>query len=40
MPVVFFQGENEAELLVCLVKSMRNDVTTWKFLKLYMERRL
>ena len=27
--VVFFHGENEAELLVCLVKSRRNDVTTW-----------
>ena len=31
--VVFFHGENEAELLVCLIKSMRNDETTWKLLK-------
>ena len=31
--VVFFHGENEAELLVCLMKSMRNDETTWKLLK-------
>ena len=31
--VVFFHGENEAELLVCLMKSMRNDATTWKLLK-------
>ena len=28
--VVFFHRENEAELLVCLMKSMRNDETTWK----------
>ena len=31
--VVFFHGENEAELLVCLMKSMRNDEITWKLLK-------
>ena len=31
--VVFFHGENEEELLVCLMKSMRNDETTWKLLK-------
>ena len=30
--VVFVHGENEAELLVCLMKSMRNDETTWKLL--------
>ena len=26
-------GENEAELFVCLMKCMRTDETTWKFLK-------
>ena len=31
--VVFVHGENEAELLVGLMKSMRNDETTWKLLK-------
>ena len=31
--VVFFHEENEAELLVCLMKSMRNDETIWKLLK-------
>ena len=33
MSVVFFHEENEAELLVCLMKSMRNDETIWKLLK-------
>ena len=33
MSVVFFHEENEAELLVCLMKSMRNDETTWKLLQ-------
>ena len=31
--VVFFHKENEAELLVCLMKIMRNDETTWKLSK-------
>ena len=31
--VVFFHAENEAEFLVCLMKSMRNDDTTWKLWK-------
>ena len=31
--VVFFHTENEAELLVCLLRSMRNDETVWKLLK-------
>ena len=31
--VVFFRGDNEAELLVCLTNSMRKDETTWKLLK-------
>ena len=31
--VVFLHGENEAELLVCLMKSTRNDETTCKLLK-------
>ena len=31
--MVFFHEENEAELLVCLMKSMRNDETIWKLLK-------
>ena len=30
---VFFRAENGAEMLVCLLKSMRNDETTWKLLK-------
>ena len=28
--VVFFHRENEAELLVCLMKSLQHDETTWK----------
>ena len=37
MSMVFFHEENEAELLVCLMKSMRNDETTWKLLKVVHE---
>ena len=30
VPVVFFHAATEAELFVCLLKSMRNDETVWK----------